>query len=216
MLKNTGQAGDIEFMHAGPAYVVIDKPSGMLSVPGRGDDKADCAASRVREAFPGASGPLVVHRLDMETSGLMVLGLTPAAQRHLSMQFERRRVEKRYRALVSGLIDEDEGVIDLPLRADIERRPIQIVDHDLGKPARTAWRVLSRETDRTRLDLTPETGRTHQLRVHMATGIGCPIVGDVLYGDADGAERLMLHATWLSIIDPESGRRVSFESAAPF
>ena len=216
MLKNTGHAGDIEIVHAGPAYVVIDKPSGMLSVPGRGDDKADCAASRVREAFPGASGPLVVHRLDMETSGLMVLGLTPAAQRHLSMQFERRRVEKRYRALVSGLIDEDEGVIDLPLRADIERRPIQIVDHDLGKPARTAWRVLSRETDRTRLELTPETGRTHQLRVHMATGIGCPIVGDVLYGDADGAERLMLHATWLSIIDPESGRRASFESAAPF
>jgi tRNA pseudouridine32 synthase/23S rRNA pseudouridine746 synthase len=216
MLKSSRHAGDIEILHAGPAYVVIDKPSGMLAVPGKGADKADCAAARVREAFPDATGPLIVHRLDMETSGLMVLGLTADAQRALSMQFERREVQKQYTALVGGLVDADAGVVDLPLRADLDRRPIQIVDHERGKPALTRWRVRSRETDRTRLELTPEAGRTHQLRVHMATGLGRPILGDSLYGVADGADRLMLHATGLSLIDPESGRRVSCESPAPF
>lgn len=206
----------IRIVHQSPRFVVVDKPAGLLAVPGRGPDKADCVASRVRIAFPDAEGPMVVHRLDMETSGLMVLALDPDAQRHLSRQFQDRRVDKSYVALVGPDVRGDSGDIDLPLRADIDNRPIQIVDHDQGKAARTRWRVLSRETDRTRLHLEPETGRTHQLRVHLASGLGRPILGDSLYGSGDPSPRLMLHASMLSILDPDGGRRVEFDSAVPF
>ena len=206
---------EIDILLTTDHLVVVNKPAGMLAVPGRGPEKRDCAAARVRERFPGATGPLVVHRLDMETSGLMVFGLDADAQRNLSIQFEKRVVEKAYVALVEGLVERDAGEIALPMRADIERRPIQIVDHERGRPARTAWRVLTRETDRTRLRLEPHTGRTHQLRVHMAIGLGRPIVGDSLYGGAP-APRLMLHASGLSFIDPATGRRVEVESPVPF
>lgn len=201
--------------------VVVDKPPGMLSVPGKGPDKGDCVISRVAERFPDASGPMVVHRLDMDTSGLMVLGLDAPTQRALSMQFESRTVAKRYVALVHGSVAPDEGVIDLPMRLDVDHRPIQIIDHERGRAARTRWRVLAREIDRTRVQFEPLTGRTHQLRVHAATprdvgGLGCPIIGDVLYGHDDGAPRLMLHACRLSFVDPGSGRRIDVESPPPF
>lgn len=205
----------VPVIHAAPRYVVVEKPAGLLAVPGKGEHKQDCVPSRVRAMFPHARGPLIVHRLDMETSGLMVLGLDADAQRDLSAQFERRDVEKSYTALVSGSPRDDNGVIDLPMRLDASRRPYQVVDPVRGRPALTRWRVLAREIDRTRLELLPMTGRTHQLRVHCAAGLRCPIIGDVLYGDGAG-ERLMLHASRLSFREPGAGARVEFTSAAPF
>lgn len=200
-------------------YVVVDKPAGFLSVPGKGADKQDCVAARVRAAFPDASGPLVVHRLDMDTSGLLVFGLDAPAQRHLSRQFERRTVEKAYTALVAGVPGAETGVIDVPMRADIENRPVQVVDFERGRSAVTCWRVEAIEPDRTRLRLEPRTGRTHQLRVHCAH-MGWPILGDVLYGPqprtADAAPRLLLHAAELAFLDPSDGSCVRAVSAAPF
>jgi tRNA pseudouridine32 synthase/23S rRNA pseudouridine746 synthase len=170
-------------------------------------------------AYPHASGPLVVHRLDMDTSGLLVFGLDPEAQRELSAQFESRDVEKTYTALVAGLMGAESGVIDLPIRPDYANRPYQIVDHVEGRPSVTAWRVLALETDRTRLELTPLTGRTHQLRVHCAAA-GHPILGDPLYGPqpstAASGERLMLHASMLAFRAPGSPTRMTCTSAAPF
>ncbi len=207
-------------MSVGARYVIVDKPSGMLSVPGKGEHKRDCAAARVRRMFPGATGPLVVHRLDMETSGLMVFALDQQAQRELSGQFEARTVGKSYIALVEGEVSGEAGVVDLPLRPDYGNRPYQVVDHLGGRPAVTPWRVVSRDVDRTRVALEPATGRTHQLRVHCAhpEGLGRAIVGDVLYGrgPGPGAERLMLHAARLSLLEPGTGRRRDFESPAPF
>jgi tRNA pseudouridine32 synthase/23S rRNA pseudouridine746 synthase len=196
-------------------YVVVDKPSGLLSVPGKGAHKQDCVPARVQALFPHATGPLVVHRLDMETSGLLVLGLDPDAQRELSGQFERRETEKRYIALLRGDLPSDQGEVRLPIRPDIENRPYQIVDHVHGRPALTRYRVLSRETDRTRVEFIPVTGRSHQLRVHAAIGLGHPIVGDVLYGDGEG-ERLMLHAAELGFREPGTGRWVLVSSPPPF
>ncbi len=201
---------------------MVDKPAGLLSVPGKGPDKTDCAAARIAAHFPDASGPLVVHRLDMETSGLLAFGLTPETQRQLSRQFEEREVEKAYTALLGdfrGLgpdpLDREVGVVSLPVRPDIGNRPIQIVDPIHGREAITRWRVQSRETDRIRIRFEPITGRTHQLRIHAAAGLGRPILGDVLYG-GDPAPRLMLHASELSFLDPGTGRRVSVVSAPPF
>lgn len=208
-----------------PRYAVIDKPSGMLSVPGKGLEKADCAAARVRLIFPEAKGPLVVHRLDMETSGLLVFGLDEDAQKDLSSQFERRVVEKTYTALVIASprqswtspdpLDHEEGEISLPLRGDLERRPLQVIDPVNGREAVTKWRVMARETDRIRIRFKPVTGRTHQLRVHAANGLGHPIMGDELYGGPE-AERLMLHASELSFLEPGTARRIEFASVAPF
>jgi tRNA pseudouridine32 synthase / 23S rRNA pseudouridine746 synthase len=188
----------------------------MLSVPGKGPDKADCVAARIPALFPQASGPMVVHRLDMETSGLMVLGLDEDAQRDLSRQFETRRVEKAYIALLGdGPPLADQGEINLPLRPDLENRPIQIVDSIHGREATTRWRLLATEVDRLRIRFEPLTGRTHQLRVHAAIGLGRPIVGDALYR-GEPAERLMLHAAELSFCEPGSRRRVEFVSTPPF
>ncbi len=232
----TGErALELRVVHAGKGFVVVDKPPGMLSVPGKGEGKADCVASRVAAMFPTATGPLIVHRLDMDTSGLMVLGLTEHAQRELSAQFERKQVEKQYIALVDGLLDEArKGLIDAPLRVDVEHRPFQLVDVVSGRRAVTRWRLLSHETDRSRLELTPDTGRTHQLRVHLAAapslgGLGRCILGDVLYGsgyrgpepnEARGrlveAPRLMLHATRISFRQPVDEQRLEFASPAPF
>lgn len=196
-------------------YVVIDKPAGMLSVPGKGPEKADCAAARVARAYPNATGPIVVHRLDMETSGLLLMALDADAQRELSRQFEQRLVHKEYVGLVSGGLEPGLGAageIDLPLRADLERRPVQIVDRLHGRPALTRWRLLALDIDRARLAFAPVTGRTHQIRVHAAHGLGRPLVGDTLYG-GEPAERLMLHAAKLSFLDPGSGTRV--DAACP-
>ena len=217
-------------VHATDAFVVVNKPSGLLSVPGKGADKQDCVASRVRAMFPHASGPMVVHRLDMDTSGLLVVALTAEAQRELSRQFEQREVEKAYVALVAGGPEREEGLIDLPMRTDIDNRPRQIIDFIFGKPSQTKYRVLERERGRTRVRFEPITGRSHQLRVHAAAaarvlrnddvwvegGLGCPIVGDALYGEKASAPRLMLHASELTITDPATGRRESFAVEAEF
>ncbi len=220
--------GALAVVLAAPSFVVIDKPAGLLSVPGKGPEKADCAASRVRSLFPAATGPLVVHRLDMDTSGLMVFALNPDSQRNLSAQFERRTVAKAYTALVDGLLDAPGGEISAPIRLDVERRPFQIHDPVHGRTALTRWAVLALETDRTRVRFEPVTGRTHQLRVHAALppphGLGHHILGDVLY--APGADlgrhaptdapRLMLHASELEFNDPDTGQRLRFESRPPF
>lgn len=212
---------ELPILYASDACVAIEKPSGLLSVPGKGPDKQDCAAARVRAMFPSAQGPLVVHRLDMETSGILLFGLTPHAQRDLSMQFERRAVDKIYAALLEGLLDTDAGEVRLPMRPDIDRRPYQIVDFIHGQPAITRYTVLARETDRTRVRFVPLTGKTHQLRVHAATprdqgGLGAPIIGDRLYSSNPTTDRLMLHAAFLSFIDPGTGQRVDVTSPTPF
>jgi len=195
--------------------LVLDKPAGLLTVPGRSADKQDCLASRVRERFSDA---LVVHRLDQATSGLVVFARGAASQRTLSKAFAARHVHKRYEAVVAGLLADDEGQIDLPLRADWPNRPRQQVDPQRGKPSCTRWRVLRRDTvsGTTRAVLEPQTGRSHQLRVHMAA-IGHPIVGDALYAPQGLAgPRLMLHAVALTLPHPADGRTVNFSCPLPF
>lgn len=212
-------ANPLRILRATDRYVVIDKPSGLLSVPGKGEQKQDCAASRVLEHFPSATGPIVVHRLDMDTSGLLVFGLDADAQRELSMQFERRTTAKSYVAVVDGRLDAEAGEVDFPMRADIENRPVQVIDHVQGKPSLTKWQMLAIEPDRCRVRLDPVTGRTHQLRVHMAA-IGHPILGDVLYGPqpqtAKASPRLLLHASMLEFAEPGTGVRVRVESSPDF
>lgn len=222
---------ELRLIHATSDYAVVEKPAGMLSVPGKGPDKQDCVPVRVREMLPYAVGPVVVHRLDMDTSGLLVVGLTAEAQRRLSAQFEARTVEKRYVALLDGIVEHpviargEWHTIDFPIRPDLENRPWQIHDPVHGRHATTMLRLLSYEIDRTRVELRPITGRAHQLRVHCAfappLGLGHPILGDVLYGPiptqpAGGAERLMLHAAMLEFNDPMTDERVRFESRTAF
>ncbi len=204
-------------VHADDALVVIDKPAGLLSVPGRGPDKADNAALRVQALFADA---LIVHRLDMATSGLLLLARGAEMQRALSRLFEARDVTKHYEARVSGLVEQDHGEIDLPLAADWPHRPRQMVNHADGKPSLTRYRVLERDATHgtTRVRLQPVTGRSHQLRVHLQA-IGHPIEGDALYAPPDAAamhERLMLHATRLELRHPLTGSQLSLSSAAPF
>jgi len=195
--------------------VVLDKPAGLLSVPGRGADKQDCLASRAQAQWPDA---LVVHRLDMATSGLLLLARGAAMQRLLSDAFAQRRVHKRYIAVVQGLLAADQGSIDAPLAADWPNRPRQQVDTVRGKASLTHWTVLSRDSalQRTWLELEPVTGRSHQLRVHLAS-IGHAIVGDTLYGaGAAAAPRLLLHASRLGFDHPHTGRPLQLHSPAPF
>lgn len=203
-------------MHADAALVVIDKPAGLLSVPGRGADKADCAAARVQALYGDAQ---IVHRLDMATSGLLLMARGAEMQRVLSGVFQDRAVVKRYEAIVSGLIACDSGEIDLPLMADWPQRPRQKVDRLHGKPSLTRYRVLQRDpvSGTTRLELQPVTGRTHQLRVHLQA-IGHPIVGDSLYAPPDAASpsRLMLHAGTLQLRHPTTGEPLILSSAVPF
>jgi len=195
--------------------VVADKPAGLLSVPGRGPDKQDCLAVRVQAQFPDA---LTVHRLDMATSGLIVLARGAEAQRKLSMAFSERQVEKRYMAVVAGDVAADEGEVDLPLITDWPNRPRQMIDHAIGKPSLTRYRVVSRQPGRTRMALEPVTGRSHQLRVHMMA-LGHPILGDIFYASPEVAalsDRLLLHAEYLAIPHPETGVKMTFASPAPF
>jgi tRNA pseudouridine32 synthase/23S rRNA pseudouridine746 synthase len=195
--------------------VAADKPAGLLAVPGRGEGGRDCLAARVAADVPDAR---VVHRLDQATSGVMVLGRGAAAQRALSIAFAARQVEKRYEAVVHGLVAEDAGTIDLPLSTDWPNRPRQQVDHARGKPSQTRWRVLSRDTalQTTRLQLEPITGRSHQLRVHLQA-LGHPIVGDTLYAPPPhDAPRLLLHACELRLPHPRHGRTLVLTSALPF
>ena len=200
-------------VYADEALIALDKPAGLLAVPGRGPDKQDCLAVRVQTLYPDAR---VVHRLDMATSGLLLMARGPHAQRQLGMAFAQRCVHKRYVAVVEGVVPHAEGEIDLPLAPDWPQRPRQRVDPTHGKPSLTRYRVLSVDHTlrRTRLCLEPVTGRSHQLRVHLLA-IGHRIVGDTLYGAAPH-ERLLLHASELALEHPVSGATVRLQSEAPF
>ena len=204
----------LDVLHHDHALLLVNKPAGLLSVPGRGAHLADCLLSRVQAAFPEA---LLVHRLDRDTSGVMVFALSRHAQRHLGLQFEKRQLRKTYIARVWGHVEQREGAVDLPLIVDWPNRPRQKVDHENGKPALTRWRVLKHEDGATRLRLMPETGRSHQLRVHMQA-IGHPILGDPLYaeGPARNAPRLMLHAESLRLRHPDGGQGMTFRARSPF
>lgn len=202
-------------LHRDEDLVFVEKPSGLLSVPGKPAAHWDCVEHRVREAYPGA---LLIHRLDLETSGVMVFALNPRAQKLINGQFERRLVEKTYIARVAGRVAQDSGEIDLPLIADWPRRPMQKVCHQTGKPARTRWQVLAREDEATRLALYPETGRSHQLRVHLKE-IGHPILGDPFYAPEElyqAVSRLQLHAASLSVRHPRDGACCRVDAPVPF
>lgn len=204
----------LDVLHEDGHIVVVNKPSGLLSVPGKGEHLSDCLMARVQAVFPDA---LLVHRLDRDTSGVIIFALTPHAQRSLSMQFEKRSTKKTYVARVQGRLAEKTGTVDLPLIVDWPNRPLQKVCHETGKPAVTDWRVLKQSDDETRVRLMPKTGRSHQLRVHMLA-LGHPILGDPLYAPEtmDVHKRLMLHSEELRINHPESGKGMSFRAKAPF
>lgn len=194
------------FLHE--RVIVVDKPAGLLSVPGIGEANQDCLARRVASVVEGA---LIVHRLDRETSGLMVMARDADAHRDLSRQFEERTIEKVYHAEVCGVMRDDEGEISLPLRKDIDRKARHMVDHERGKPALTQWRVLERLSDRTRLELRPLTGRSHQLRIHLMS-IGHAIIGDDLYGPGNEQNvPLQLRSCALGFRLPGSSERMRFE-----
>jgi tRNA pseudouridine32 synthase / 23S rRNA pseudouridine746 synthase len=204
-------------LHEDASLLAFDKPAGLLAVPGRGSHKQDCLAARVRLRWPDA---LVVHRLDMATSGLMLFARGTDVQRRLSRDFAERRIDKHYVALVDGCPAEATGRIELPLAADWPHRPLQKVDVEAGKPSVTLWQVLGRADalQATRLALQPLTGRTHQLRVHLAA-IGHPILGDALYAPdpvRERAERLMLHAAELRLPHPLDGRPLQLRCEPPF
>jgi tRNA pseudouridine32 synthase/23S rRNA pseudouridine746 synthase len=200
--------------------LVVNKPSGLLTVPGRSAALTDCVVSRLRERYPQAMGPLAVHRLDLDTSGLLLIAKDAETARALQRMFSLREIEKRYVAWLDGTVAADHGHITLPLRVDVDDRPRHIHDPVHGKPAHTEWQVLDRQNERTRVRFTPHTGRSHQLRVHAAhpQGLDAPIVGDRLYGRRAPTEgqRMQLHAERLSFLHPVSGVRVVIEQAAPF
>jgi tRNA pseudouridine32 synthase/23S rRNA pseudouridine746 synthase len=204
----------IDFLHEDAQMIAVNKPAGLLSVPGRGDHLADCLMSRLLLVFPDA---LLVHRLDRDTSGVMVFALTPHAQRHLSQQFQNKTTRKTYVARLDGTLKPTTGTVDLPLIVDWANRPRQMVCHDTGKPSVTDWRVLRHGDKETRVRLSPKTGRTHQLRVHMQA-LGHPILGDPLYasGAALDHDRMMLHAEELRVKHPDSGLSLKFRSKVPF
>ncbi len=191
--------------------LIINKPSGLLSVPGRGAEKAICAQS-IAEARHGPA--LIVHRLDMDTSGLMVLARNKPAQKALSGLFQTRRVAKTYEAIVAGRVEQDAGEIDLPIAKFSRQRPLRHTCPD-GQPALTRWNVITRDGNSTRLELVPVTGRSHQLRLHLSE-IGHPILGDAFYGDAHAAPRLLLHARSIAFPDPVSGLEQRFDCAPAF
>ena len=204
----------LKVLHEDHEIIVVDKPAGLLSVPGKGAHLADCLLARVQEAFPTA---LLVHRLDRDTSGVMVFAQTPHAQRHLGLQFEKRQTKKTYVARVWGHLEPKSGTVDLPLIVDWPNRPCQMVCHKTGKEAVTDWRVLRHGQEETRVRLMPKTGRSHQLRVHMLA-LGHPILGDPLYatGAAAAFPRLMLHSEELRLRHPDGGAGMRFRAKAPF
>ena len=193
-------------------FLVAEKPAGLLCVPGRGPEKRDSLLSRLQARFPDV---LLVHRLDMDTSGIVLFARTPPAQRELSRQFAERTTEKIYEAVVEGIPETDAGSVEFPLRKDLAQRlpPKHLVDCVRGKPALTRWRVLERFAGGARLELRPETGRSHQLRVHLAA-IGHPIAGDPIYGTP--GKRLMLHARALAFRHPRTAETIRVESPVPF
>jgi tRNA pseudouridine32 synthase/23S rRNA pseudouridine746 synthase len=206
--------GEIPVLHADHELLVVDKPAGLLTVPGKGPDLADCLIARLAEAFPEV---LLVHRLDRDTSGVMVFALTHHAQRHLGLQFEKRQTKKTYVARVAGRMEEKAGEVDLPIGVDWPNRPRQMIDPENGRAALTGWKVQRAREEETRVRLYPKTGRSHQLRVHMLS-LGHPILGDPLYAPETAADypRMMLHAEELRLRHPDGGRGMQFRAKPPF
>ncbi|WP_149141119.1 RluA family pseudouridine synthase [Gemmobacter caeruleus] len=204
----------LSILHHDSALLIVDKPAGLLSVPGKDPGKEDCLIDRLRRVFPEV---LLVHRLDCDTSGVMVFALNKAAQGNLGQQFEKRQTKKVYLARLWGHLEPKEGRVDLPLCVDWPNRPRQHVNHEQGKPAITDWRVQRHDGKTTRVRLMPLTGRSHQLRVHMLE-LGHPILGDPIYatGEALDYPRMMLHAESLRLRHPETGKTQTFSAPVPF
>ncbi len=205
----------LDIIHVDEDILVLSKPANLLSVSGKLESHSDCLEARAVKEFPNAK---VVHRLDRGTSGIFIMALNPRAHRHLGLQFEKRQTQKTYIAEVIGLVEKDEGLIDLPMRTDWYNRPKQMVDTYFGREAITQWKVISRGENTTRLELYPKTGRSHQLRVHLQE-LGHPILGDSFYAPDRAvtmSERLLLHAEKLEIFHPNNGERVSYLSPCPF
>ena len=213
-LHNPGEAKSFDIIYEDEVMLVINKPAGLLSVPGKNIE--DSVYTRIKNTYPNATGPLIVHRLDMATSGLLLIALTKDSHKNLQKQFTKRTIKKRYCALLDGTLKEDEGIIDLPLRVDLDDRPRQLVCYEYGKAAKTKWQVVERKDGTTKVYFYPITGRTHQLRVHAAhsLGLNTPIIGDDLYGD--NANRLHLHAETIEFIHPVSKEPLSFKVDAEF
>ena len=214
MLQNPSADLDIEIIFEDDDIIVVNKPAELLSVPGI--NVQDSVQTRIISRYPDITGPVIIHRLDMSTSGIMVIAKNKDAHQFIQDQFIRHTIQKRYTALLDGIISQQEGIIDLPLRVDLEDRPRQVVCYEYGKSARTQFQVVSVENDKTRIHYYPLTGRTHQLRVHSAhsKGLNTPIVGDDLYGKR--ADRLHLHAGYIKFIHPTSKEELTFEVADPF
>lgn len=213
-LNNTAENQDIEIVFEDDYLAVIHKPHEFLSVPGK--NVSDSVYQRVKELYANATGPLIVHRLDMSTSGLMLIAKSEEVYKNLQSQFIKRTVQKKYVALLDGIVTKDEGFIDLPLRVDLDNRPNQLVCYEHGKSARTKFEVISRENNQTRIHFYPITGRTHQLRVHAShhLGLNCPIIGDDLYGTK--ANRLHLHAEEITFEHPISKEKMTLTVEADF
>ena len=208
----------IDIVYKDDSILLVNKPGGLLSVPGRGPDKQDCLVTRLKEKFPELPEQPAVHRLDMHTTGLMLLAMNESAHRNLSKQFNYRLIIKRYIAVVQGQVQGESGTIELAFRLDTENRPYQVYDPVNGKLGTTLWKKISADPSGTRIEFTPLTGRTHQLRLHAAhpEGLGVPIVGDYLYGNGQDGEPMLLHACYLSFRHPVTGTSCEFRSAPPF
>ena len=214
LLDNLSEKQELEIIYEDAVLIVVNKPAEFLSVPGK--EIKDCVYARIKEKYPAATGPLIVHRLDMSTSGILVLTKTKEANKFLQSQFINRTIKKRYVALLDGILSEDAGKIKLPLRVDLDDRPKQLVDFTYGKPAETDWKIINKENGKTRVYFYPITGRTHQLRVHAAhkNGLNMPIVGDDLYGIKKN--RLHLHAEFIAFLHPLTKKKMSFTVEAAF
>jgi tRNA pseudouridine32 synthase/23S rRNA pseudouridine746 synthase len=211
---NTAEGKEIEIVYEDDYMLVVNKPTEFLSVPGK--KIADSVYQRIKDKYPEASGPLVVHRLDMSTSGLMLIAKNEEIYVTLQNQFIKRTIKKRYVALLEGVLKEKEGYIDLPLRVDLDDRPRQLVCYDHGKSAQTKWEIIATKNKQTLVYFYPITGRTHQLRVHASheLGLKMPIVGDDLYGSK--SDRLHLHAEQIIFIHPISKQEIIIQQKAPF
>lgn len=214
LLENLSEKQDLEIIYEDDALIVVHKPAEFLSVPGK--DIKDSVYSRIKERYPSATGPLIVHRLDMSTSGVLLLTKTKEANKALQSQFINRTIKKRYMALLDGNLSKNSGKITLPLRVDLNDRPKQLVDFTYGKPAETDWKIINKENGKTRVHFYPITGRTHQLRMHAAhkNGLNTPIVGDDLYGKKE--KRLHLHAEFIEFLHPTTLKKMSFTIAPKF
>ena len=214
LLKNLAKDKEIEIVYEDDVLVVLNKPSDLLSVPGK--NIKDCVLNRMISRYPNASGPLIVHRLDMATSGIMLIAKTKEAHDHLQQQFIKRTITKRYTAILDGVIDKSSGIIDLPLRVDLDDRPRQLVCYKYGKSSRTRFEVVGIENEKTRIHFYPITGRTHQLRVHAShfKGLNTPIIGDDLYGTKE--TRLKLHAAYIAFKHPKTNKQVRYNATENF